>query len=264
VLFELSAVELVLVIVALVGGGAALGVVAGRRSGDRAEDSRETTSVLQGTLIGFVGLLLAFGLSLAIERYQDRRAAVVDEAGALETTYLRAQTLPEPMRTTSLELLARYTDARIDVSTAVPDSGPYERATTSSARLQRPLWRAAGAALDAEPDGSAVRLYVDALNRSIDTGITQRAALANRLPDSVSWLMLVGASVALAALGFHFARSERAIVTVAVAAGIVILIIFVTFDLDRPRRGLVKVPETPLIELREAMDLPPAAAAPTP
>ena len=50
--------------------------------------------MLQGALLGFMGLVLAFGLSLALGRYESRRAAVVDDANTIGTTYLRAQTLP--------------------------------------------------------------------------------------------------------------------------------------------------------------------------
>ena len=35
----------------------------------------------------------------------------------------------------------------------------------------------------------------------------------------------------------------------------------VTFDLDRPTRGLIRVPATPLIDVRASMELPPAAPA---
>ena len=51
---------------------------------------------LQTALLGFVGLILAFGLALAVGRYETRRAIVVAEANAIGTTYLRAQTLAEP------------------------------------------------------------------------------------------------------------------------------------------------------------------------
>ena len=34
--------------------------------------------------------------------------------------------------------------------------------------------------------------------------------------------------------------------------------VLVTFDLDRPTRGLIKVPDTPLVSLRASMELPPA------
>jgi hypothetical protein len=40
------------------------------------------------------------------------------------------------------------------------------------------------------------------------------------------------------------------------------MLLLVTFDFDRPVRGLVRVPDTPLVSLRESMELPPAAPAP--
>ena len=51
-------------------------------------------------------------LSLALGRYEDRRTAVVDDANTIGTTYLRAQTLPEPMRSRSLPLWPARTASR--------------------------------------------------------------------------------------------------------------------------------------------------------
>jgi hypothetical protein len=39
------------------------------------------------------------------------------------------------------------------------------------------------------------------------------------------------------------------------------VLLLITFDLDRPVRGFVRVPEKPLIDLRASMELPPAARA---
>ena len=77
---------------------------------------------MQAALLGLVGLLLAFGLSLAVSRYEDRRANVVHEANAIGTTYLRAQTLAEPVRSRSMDLLVGYTRSAIRVSDEVPGS----------------------------------------------------------------------------------------------------------------------------------------------
>ena len=112
---------------------------------------------MQAALLGFMGLVLAFGLSLAVQRYEARRAAVVVEANAIGTTYLRAQTLPEPERTMSLTLLRQFTDTSIRISDSVPE-GPAQRdAVAQSGRIERQLWAQAGQALQAEPTGTAAR-----------------------------------------------------------------------------------------------------------
>jgi hypothetical protein len=55
---------------------------------------------------------------------------------------------------------------------------------------------------------------------------------------------------------------SRGVVTVVLAAVFVSLLLYMTFDLDRPARGFVQVPDTPLVSLRASMELPPAAPAP--
>jgi hypothetical protein len=45
------------------------------------------------------------------------------------------------------------------------------------------------------------------------------------------------------------------------AASLVTLLLLVTFDLDRPTRGEIRVPDTPLVAVRASM-LPPPAAGP--
>lgn len=128
--------------------------------------------MLQGALLGIVGLILAFGLALAVGRYEARRGAVVEEANAIGTTYLRAQTLAEPVRTGSLERLVRYTDTSIRLSHSVPGTPAARQAVADGQQL------------------------------------------------------------------------------------------LVTFDLDRPTRGLIRIPSTALTNLRASMVLPPAATGP--
>ena len=84
--FRLSTLELALILSAVIFGATALGLVLGRLVRDRSEHLREPLGVLQGALLGLVGLVLAFGLSLAIGRYEARRTNVVADANAIGTT----------------------------------------------------------------------------------------------------------------------------------------------------------------------------------
>jgi hypothetical protein len=43
---------------------------------------------------------------------------------------------------------------------------------------------------------------------------------------------------------------------------LVTLLVLVILDLDRPTRGLIRVPDAPLTALRASMELPPAAHGP--
>ena len=257
--FRLSSWALALILFAAVLGPVVLGVLLGRYLRHRSDNLREPFGVLQSALLGVVGLILAFGLALAVGRYESRRAAVVEDANAIGTTYLRAQTLDEPVRTRSLELLVRYTDASIALSDAVPSSAASRRTIADGQRLQRELWGLAGQALDGAPTASAPRLYVETLNEMIDMQTVRVAGLNNRVPGAVLILEVLGAAAALGLLAFNLSILGRGLLTVLLAAGLVSLLLLVTFDLDRPTRGVIKVPDTPLTNLRAEMELPPAA-----
>jgi hypothetical protein len=187
---------------------------------------------------------------------------VVEEANAIGTTYLRAQTLAEPVRTGSLERLVRYTDTSIRLSRSVPGSPAARRAAADGQQLQRELWALAGQALDAAPTASAPRLYVESLNQMIDLQTVRVAGLNNRVPGAVLALEVAGAAVALGLLGFYLAILGRGVLAVVLAAALVTVLLLVTFDLDRPTRGLIRIPSTPLTDLRASMLQPPAATGP--
>lgn len=260
--FSLSSWQLALLIFAVIGGASALGVVAGRYARRSPDAYREPIGVLQGAFLGVVGLILAFGLSLAVGRYQDRRADVVVDANTIGTAYLRAQTIAEPQRTRSLDLLREYNELAIRLTDEVPGSAAIRRTAAEQGRIQQDLWRLAGQALNGKPVDSAPRLYVDSLNDMIDQQTVRLAGLNNRVPDAVLWLELLGAAVALGLLGLHLSTLGRGVVPVFAAAALVSLLVLVTFDLDRPTRGLITVPATPLESLRASMTLPPAASGP--
>jgi hypothetical protein len=253
---------LLAVLAAIMLGATFAGLLVGRAIADRSDKIREPFGVLQGALVGFMGLVLAFGLSLALGRYESRRADVVNEANAIGTTYLRAQTLAEPVRTDSLALLRRYTDISITISDTVPGSAGHHRAIAESDRYQDRLWALAGQALDEAPVDSAPRLYVESLNDMFDAQPDRVYGLGNRVPTAVLVLEVAGAAVAIGALALHLGTFGRGIPTVLIASLLVTVLLQVTFDLDRPTRGLIRVPPTPLIDVSTSMTAAPAATAP--
>ena len=261
--FRLSTWELWLIIASVVLGFLAVGYLIGRVLRQQAETLREPVGIVQGAFFALVGLILAFGLTLAIGRYDARRGAVVDDANTIGTTYLRAQTLAEPMRTRSLRLLRQYTDASLALSDAVPTTPGFARAIAEEDALQRQLWTLAGNALIAAPRDSAPRLYVETLNQMIDQQTVRVATLNNRIPTSVLVLEVLGAAFAFGLLALYAAMHGRGATTVFLAGALVTVLLLVIFDLDRPTRGLIRVPDAPLIALRAEMTLPPAASGPS-
>lgn len=261
--FSLPSWALALLLVALIGAATLAGFALGRYLREHQEALREPFGVLQGALLGVVGLILAFGLTLAVGRYEDRRAATVVEANAIGTSYLRAQLIAEPARSRSLALLRGYTNLAIQVSKEIPGGPGMRRTTAAEGVFQRQLWSLAGESIRVAPNASAPRLYVDSLNTTFDAQLSRLSGLTNRVPGPVLALEVLGAAFATGLLSLHIAVLGRGLVALLAAAALITLLLLVTFDLDRPTRGLIDVPDAPLVATRASM-LPPPAAAPGP
>ncbi len=136
------------------------------RTVSRSASSRERCSA---SSVSF----FAFGLTLAVGRYQDRRADVVTDANTIGTAYLRAQTIAEPQRSRSLELLRSYNDLAIRVTSEIPGSAALRATTAAAGTAPTELWRLGGEAMNARPRDTAPRLYVDSLNAMIDQQTTR-------------------------------------------------------------------------------------------
>lgn len=260
--FDLSAEVLPALVFGFVMGMTVVGILVGRRLRHLSDNLKEPFAVLQAALLGIVGLVLAFGLSLALDRYESRRTGVVDDANTIGTTYLRAQTLKEPMRRQSIRDLRAYTDTSIVLTDSIPGGDEEAEAVAEGQKLQDSLWATAALAMDQSPVDSAPRLYVETLNEMIDQRTVRVAGLSNRVPDAVLALEVVGAALALGLLGAYLAMLGRGVASVLVASALVSFLLYVTFDLDRPHRGVIQVPDTPLVNQRASMVGPPVAQVP--
>jgi len=93
----------------------------------------------------------------------------------------------------------------------------------------------------------------------IDMQTVRVSGLNNRVPGAVLALEVIGAAAALGLLGLYLSVLGRGVLPVVLASALVSGLLLVTFDLDRPVRGLITVPSTPLETVRASMALPPAA-----
>ena len=261
VFFRLSSWELGLLVFVTVGGAAAR---RGRRSvyATEARDVPRADRCAAGSAAWVVGLILAFGLTLAVGRYQDRRADVVDDANTIGTAYLRAQTIAEPQRSRSLALLRSYNDLAIRLTHEVPGNAAIRATAAEQGRLQQELWRLAGEAMNAYPVASAPRLYLDSLNAMIDQQTVRLSGLNNRVPGAVLSLELFGGALALGLLALYLSVLGRGLVPVFAAASWSASSSSSPSTSTGPARASSRSQRRPSLAERATMSLPPAAPAP--
>ena len=83
----------------------------------RTPDHKEgPTGMLVGSVLGLLAFLLAVTMSMASDRFDTRRALVLEETNSIGTTYLRAGFLDEPYAGDIRELLREYVPLRITVN----------------------------------------------------------------------------------------------------------------------------------------------------
>jgi len=210
--------------------------------------------VVEGGVLGLVGLILAFSFSLAITRFEDRQHLVVTEANAIDTAYLRASFLPATRRDALEGDLREYLQTRLTLYQTYRSTSAREPSLRESLALQERMWKTVASAVNANPQNHAIQLLAEAVNQTIDAGREQQAALDNRVPGEIAALLIVVAVVAAGLLGYGFGINiaPRRVMTV-IFCLLITMIVYTIFDLDRPQSGLITVNLGPLRSVAGAM-----------
>lgn len=240
-LFEAEIPILYSVTVILIVGAAEFGIWLGARV-RRAEEVGTDISTLTGAALGLLGLLLAFSFSLALSRYDSRQALVLEEANAIGSTANFARMLPEPARTQILDLLRDYIGVRIGLG--VPYSpAKMERDIARSVDLQDKLWQQAMAVTAAAPQSLPAYRFVASLNEMNNIHESRLTALRYQVPGSVMFILITVAMVAMGLAGYQLGAKEgRWRMATLVMSLTVAMVVMLIVDLDRPARGLIRVP----------------------
>lgn len=236
-----------------------LGYHIGRRY-QRSSDEQSKTYVvtIQGSLIGILALLLGFTFSLSLQRFDSRSEAVVEEANAIGTAYLRAQLLPASVREPTLKTLASYLGLRVRTGRLSLDHAYQRQALHDQAGQQQALlWHYALQAAEEAPNPVTTGLFLQALNEMIDAYGRRDATLNRRVPETVLSLLYATFLMAGLVLGYSAGvAGHRASFATYIMVGLIVLLVFLIIDLDRPRRGLIQVSHKSLTDLEKAMAQP--------
>jgi hypothetical protein len=237
--------------------------VGAREHKSETELSRNVSNSLKASIFGLVALLLAFSFSATTNRYDLRQRLVLDQANAVGTCHQRAGLLPSPARDRIQDVLRQYVDARLEHYRVGHDPEAFVRTQDEINRRLAELWTAVQEANGQAPDAVRNALIVPAANEVIDLSSTRAWANRNHLPDPVLALLLVSVIVSSMLLGHSSGLAGRRHPGLWLASNIVFaLVLYVVLDFDRPRRGLIRIDQTPLVELRDsfaAQESPPEA-----
>ena len=203
---------------------------------EQAPQRKEQMGTIRDGMFVLVSLLLGFTLTMAAARFTERRSLLVEEAISIGATYLRANTLPQPYREHSRELLREYVDARLALNDVSGDSGRMPEVTKHCKHLQEELWSDAAAV--AQSDRSAITAgYINLLTETIDLDEKRIASLENRIPLPI-WLLIGSVSI-IAVFTRGTTLASRFWLTLILVPITIALVAALIADLDAPTRGLI-------------------------
>jgi hypothetical protein len=230
-----------------------------KRSGGK---SPADVAAVQAAVLGILGLLLGFTYAFVASRVEARRQAVIEEANAIGTAYLRASLAPEPIRGQLQQLLRQYLDTRIISDDVANDPQRLKEAVATSEGLQTQIWQTASKLLENRTPTTIDSILFTSLNEVFDMHTRRIAAGRDRLPILVFIVLVFIGVVSVGVTGFisGSAGNHRGIVNTLLCL-LLTIVLWLIVDLDRPRKGLLRASQQSLIELQQSLHSAPSTSS---
>lgn len=212
---------------------------------------KSLTGSIQASILGLLALLLGFTFSMSMQRYDNRSMALIDEANAIGTAILRVQLLPEKYRDEAGSLFQEYVSLRADIGQLdLTKTEERKKHNDKIANVQNKLWSLAISATEVDPRPVTTGAFTKSLNDVIDSQGKRNALLRMQVPEVVLILLFVVFISSGGIMGYSAGLSgTRMFAPIVLVATLITLIVFIIIDLDRPKRGLIQVDQSVMVEL---------------
>jgi hypothetical protein len=218
---------------------------------------------VEGAVFALIGLLVAFTVSGALQRFDERRQLVVQESNAVSTAYDRLGLFENEVAYDLKTKLKDYVRSRIELYRLPHDLSLWDGGEVWSSEQQKKiaefkakLWDAAVAACPQTDFRPACSLTVPALASMFEVA-RLRAGAAERHPPHIVYVMLFGLGLGGSLLaGFGMAASKaRSWIHMVIFAATLAVTLYVITDMEFPRLGLITIESFDhfLVEVYEQM-----------
>jgi hypothetical protein len=206
-------------------------------------------TTVEGAVFALIGLLLAFTISGALQRFDERRQLVIQEANAATTAHDRLALFEGDVARDLQTKLKDYVQARIDLYRMPHDFSLWKQTEFFSLQQQEKIldqknkvWDAAVAACPQANFRPACAQALPALNSLFEIARV-RVGASEKHPPQIVYAMLFGLGLGgslLAGFGMAAARSRSWIHMLIFAATLTVSLYAVT-DMEYPRLGLIRI-----------------------
>ncbi|WP_242917794.1 hypothetical protein [Pontibacter liquoris] len=216
------------------------------------QDVKVQTNTIQAGTLGLLALILGFTFNLALQRFNSRSEAVIREANAIGTALMRTHLLPAPYGAQIHSLLQQYIDLRLALSnTNYAMVTEREALTDRTLALQRTIWDQTVQAARIDPSPVTTGNFITAYNNVVDRYGERNALLAAHVPEVILYLLFTVFIMSGALIGYGSGLGhKRTLLPSALLSFLICLMMFIILDLDRPRRGIIKVDQSTMEQLK--------------
>ena len=228
-----------------------------RKHARREKEANPEVNTILGASLGLLAFFLAFTFNMAGSRYDARKQLVLDEATALEKTYLHTQLLLDPYRMEFQDLLRQYIDVRTQIQTDKMET--IRQVIGKSEELHSLLWSKVVTMTKDKNYSGTTALLVGSLDNVFSLhGKRINAGLRNRIPISIFLTLYIVGFLAMAMLGYQAGLSgKRSPVTrLALILTFSIVMTLIT-DLERPRQEIFGVSQQTMVDLKNKISRTP-------
>lgn len=221
-----------------------------RRKGEEVQDAPIGSVV--GSALGLLAFMLAFTFQIVSNRYDSRKALLLEEVTDIRTAYLRAGLIPEPFRSGSKKMLADYVDLRVELN---QDFSKLEYVKSRSQQILDSLWNYTEALAAQDRSSEVYALYTTSVNDLFDL-YNQRITLTleYRIPAPILYVLFIIAFFSMLALGYQFGISGKGNFKINLLLAIVFAaVMWLIFALDRPETGMIRLNQTPVMTLQQQL-----------
>jgi hypothetical protein len=196
------------------------------------------------SILALQGLLLAFTFSVASDRFEARRTAIVAEASAIRNAILMADLYPAGERLPFRQDMRRYLEARIGIYESGRNRARTAQAVSASRRYHYALWSRMVRLSTNMAYQIPTEQMLQALSQIVDRGVIREGARRARVPDTIAVLLLVQSLATAFFVGYvNGGRRKADWLAIVLFHALVSMVIYVTLDLDRPLQGLTRLNE---------------------
>ena len=199
-------------------------------------------SEISSALLGLLALILGFTFAMAGSRYENRRENLIDEANCIGTALLRSDVYPDSLKNEFKKDFRLYLNSRKDYYLLDNNEAKLTASLKQSAEVSDRLWNRAAFYAKDKNYFLQSNMMLPALNQMFDSASKSNMVLNSKVPETIVYLLFAFSIVISFFIGYNSGLEKK--INIKFITGfcfLICIVIFITLDLDRPRRGLIKL-----------------------